>query len=342
MGISLTALALVSTLEIVMLIYSTINLSLYGNDLWKYRAYYISLLSVAVIYLFLYLYVRKDVNHRYVLLNIANPLCTVFFFGWAMLVTWSDAAKYGVIDSTIFMTFSLTIPLIFYMFPAAYGAITIIADTLMLYMIVAVSGSLASIINTSIFFVFQFVLGISFLRLKKILAERIVEEEDNADIDVMTGFFNRRVYEEDMERLGSEPLLDDLTYISIDLNGLKEINDTCGHEAGDKLIIGAARCIEQCFGEKGKTYRIGGDEFVVLLDSCQGNLEIQLKEFEKIQEEWSGSNDMPLSTAYGYVSCSEFPEKDKTITDFARLSDTRMYKAKARYYEINGRDRRRR
>ena len=55
------------------------------------------------------------------------------------------------------------------------------------------------------------------------------------------------------------------SYLAVDINGLKEVNDTFGHEAGDQLIIGAANCIERAFGDYGKVFRTGGDEFIVLL-----------------------------------------------------------------------------
>ena len=54
-------------------------------------------------------------------------------------------------------------------------------------------------------------------------------------------------------------------YISIDLNGLKRVNDTYGHVAGDELIRAAADCMKNSFNEYGKIYRIGGDEFAVII-----------------------------------------------------------------------------
>ncbi len=54
---------------------------------------------------------------------------------------------------------------------------------------------------------------------------------------------------------------------------------------------------------------------------------------------WSERNGMTLSAAYGCVSCAELP--DRSITELARLADTRMYEAKALYYQNSGRDRRR-
>ena len=92
----------------------------------------------------------------------------------------------------------MVVPLSFSLIPAVYAVIVILADSLMLYLIVSVNGAGASIINIVVFFVFQFVLGIGFLRLRMKLAERIVQEEENARIDVMTGLPNRRVYEENV------------------------------------------------------------------------------------------------------------------------------------------------
>ncbi len=83
--------------------------------------------------------------------------------------------------------------------------------------------------------------------------------------DVMTGCYNRRAYEDRIRELSSQDIDDDLVYISADLNGLKQINDTLGHAAGDELISGATNCLQKGFGRYGSLYRIGCDEFVALI-----------------------------------------------------------------------------
>ena len=83
-----------------------------------------------------------------------------------------------------------------------------------------------------------------------------------SNIDKMTGCFNRRSYEEDLSKMSAN---DQFIYISMDVNGLKIINDSHGHAAGDELICGAAACMRSCFDKYGKVYRIGGDEFVAVL-----------------------------------------------------------------------------
>ena len=336
-GISMTMMLIVSVLEIFMLIYSCIDLPLFGPYLWNYRFFYIALLAMSVVYMIVNLYARKDMESRYKALTVANPACAVFFFMWSLAITFFDALKFNTVNPTVFMTFSLTIPLSFYVYPAVYAGITLVADALLLYLTVSVSNSVAPLINTSVFLIFQFALGLSFLRLKKVLADRIAQEQENANLDVMTGFSTRRVYEECMKKLLAEPAQEELQYIAIDINGLKEVNDHLGHEAGDRLIIGAARCIEETFSNS-RRFRIGGDEFVVLSPASQEELPKLFLQYEAHMDAWSDENGMRLSTSYGAVSNREYP--DSPITELAKVADRRMYKAKADHYRETGRDRR--
>ena len=338
-GISMIALIIAAAFEIMMLGYTVVNPGLYGPYIMKYRLFYASLLIVAVVYIALNEYARRDIEHRYELLRIANPVCAIFFFVWSLAVTYSDSLVTKTIDPAVFMTFSMVVPLSFSLIPAVYAVIVILADSLMLYLIVSVNGAGASIINIIVFFVFQFVLGIGFLQLKLNLAERIVQEEENARIDVMTGLPNRREYEEELKRIGEDPLPDDLHYVVIDINGLKDVNDSYGHETGDKLIAGAAGCIEKCFRDWGRQYRIGGDEFVVLLCAEREKVDELIRDVKKSTEEWSAENGVTLSVSCGAAGTSEHP--DSRINELARAADERMYEEKYRYYKSIGMDRRR-
>ena len=338
-GISMIALIIAAAFEIMMLGYTVVNPGLYGPYIMKYRLFYASLLIVAVVYIALNEYARRDIEHRYELLRIANPVCAIFFFVWSLAVTYSDSLVTKTIDPAVFMTFSMVVPLSFSLIPAVYAVIVILADSLMLYLIVSVNGAGASIINIIVFFVFQFVLGIGFLQLKLNLAERIVQEEENARIDVMTGLPNRREYEEELKRIGEEPMPDDLHYVVIDINGLKDVNDSYGHETGDRLIAGAAGCIEKCFRGWGRQYRIGGDEFVVLLCAEREKVDELIRDVKKSTEEWSAENGVTLSVSCGAAGTSEHP--DSGINELARAADERMYEEKYRYYKSIGMDRRR-
>ena len=338
-GISMIALIIAAAFEIIMLGYTFINTELYGPYLLKYRLFYLSLLAVAIAYIILNALAKKKMEQRYTLLSVANPICAVFFFAWALAVTYSDSLVTGTVDPAVFMTFSLVVPLSFPLLPAVYAVIVILADALMLYLIISVTGAEASLINIEIFFVFQFVLGIGFMRLRMKLSERIVQEEENARIDVMTGLSNRRVYEEDLKRIGEKPLPNDLYYVVIDINGLKDVNDCYGHETGDRLIVGAAQCIAQGFSGWGKPYRIGGDEFVILLSAKQAEVDRLMAAYEKNTEEWSKDNGVTLHTSCGVACSSEHPGCG--ITELASAADERMYEEKERYYQSIGMERRR-
>ena len=155
-----------------------------------------------------------------------------------------------------------------------------------------------------------------------------------SNIDKMTGCFNRRSYEEDLSKMSAN---DQFIYISMDVNGLKIINDSHGHAAGDELICGAAACMRRCFDKYGKVYRIGGDEFVAVLF-------VQLEQFLWIKTEfdgdiryWTGNQVEEISISCGYVSSGE--RKWESMKEIANVADIRMYEEKAMYKKKNGLDR---
>ncbi|MCI7759475.1 MAG: GGDEF domain-containing protein [[Eubacterium] saphenum] len=156
--------------------------------------------------------------------------------------------------------------------------------------------------------------------------ERLIRESTT---DKLTHCFNRRAYENDMHNY-SDNHEEDFVFISIDVNGLKKVNDTMGHAAGDELLSGAARCMRRCFGDVGKVYRTGGDEFAIILFADDEKL-AELKEtFEKAVESWSGKMVKSISVSCGYVCAKEFP--NKTAAEIAKIADERMYKTKSEYY----------
>ena len=95
------------------------------------------------------------------------------------------------------------------------------------------------------------------------MKERLEKEKliYTSNTDELTRCLNRHAYENDMKKLN---LSEEWVYISADLNGLKQANDSYGHMAGDELICAAADCMRDSFHEYGKVYRIGGDEFAVI------------------------------------------------------------------------------
>ena len=335
---SLISPAIISILEVFMFAYTYLNPDLYGPFILRYRLFYTSLLLGTLIYITLTFFAVQDIDKRYKVLNIANPIFSAFAAGWSLAVTYSDASVTGVVDATVFMTFSVAIPLSFYVSPAFFAFTTLVSDLVLLCIYFKVSGGVGGAINYSVFFVFQYVLGINFLNLKRMLTERYLIEHENAGIDVMTGLLNRRIYEEDIKKYSEEAKQKDLTYFSIDLNSLKEVNDTNGHDAGDRQIINAAKCISTHIGKRGRTYRVGGDEFVAIIFANEEETKALLADYNKAVSECPKQGEFELSTAVGYVRQEEFMDKD--VIELAKIADERMYAAKAEYYLTTGKDRR--
>lgn len=161
------------------------------------------------------------------------------------------------------------------------------------------------------------------------LFKRTKKERKNATTDVMTGLLNRRGYEMALNTYNDEGMPMDFVYVSIDLNGLKTVNDTLGHAAGDELIKAAAACIREAFGRYGKAFRVGGDEFAAIVHADSGLLEQIKADFEERTANWQGELINSVSASCGYVSISK---ADIALEEIIRLADERMYIAKQQYY----------
>ena len=155
--------------------------------------------------------------------------------------------------------------------------------------------------------------------------------------DPLTGLQNRNAYSRLLKRYESDGVPPDLAVIMIDLNELKAVNDTLGHEAGDDLIRGAAECIERALGP---AYRIGGDEFVFLEPMNRKQADEALVRLQRAASAWNGGQPGTLSLSAGCALAEEHP--GLTIDALVKEADRAMYEAKSRYYRENGLDRRRR
>ena len=154
--------------------------------------------------------------------------------------------------------------------------------------------------------------------------------------DELTNLFNRRCYEEDHIEYAEHGMRDDFVILCADVNGLKKVNDTVGHAAGDELIKGAAESLLIAIGQKGKVYRTGGDEFIAMIHT--DDPDAVCRDIENQTGNWKGTYSDKLSVSIGYASHGA--NKDLDIHELEKKADDAMYRAKARYYEKNGIDRR--
>lgn len=169
-------------------------------------------------------------------------------------------------------------------------------------------------------------------------AKEVVREEEYfhyAYTDGLTGLLNRKSYEEKLEDLQVEHLFNDVVFIVFDINDLKLANDTLGHQAGDEIIIATAKIIKEVFGDLGICYRIGGDEYVCVIEKEVKEEKVKelLNTFEIKVAEWKGKIVPSLSVAYGY---SIMNKKDANkIHNVIHLADEIMYFYKKNYHKNN-------
>lgn len=161
---------------------------------------------------------------------------------------------------------------------------------------------------------------------------------NSAYSDELTGLYNRRAYEDDLTKFKANSIPSDMVYVSFDVNGLKVVNDSLGHEAGDELICGAADCLTEVFGVYGKVYRTGGDEFQAIIYCNNLILDSIKQKFESIVQNWTGKLVSELRISAGYVVYSE--NSSLSVNEIVKLADQEMYKAKSVYYISKGVDRR--
>lgn len=147
--------------------------------------------------------------------------------------------------------------------------------------------------------------------------------------DQLTGFGNRYAMN---EHIDSIPDGESVGVVFCDVTGLKRVNDTQGHEAGDRLILRGCESLRRVFAGY-ELFRIGGDEFLTL---CPGIEEEELK--EKVEALKKDIQENSITMAVGAVWQKE---GKKNIDRLLSESEKLMYEDKSAYYKAAGIDRRR-
>lgn len=141
--------------------------------------------------------------------------------------------------------------------------------------------------------------------------------------DYLTGLGNQGRMQVDLdarfERAAERPL----TLMLLDLNGFKRYNDTFGHPAGNEMLVRLGGRLREAVGEDGSAYRIGGDEFVVLIDcETERHDAVSKRVAEALTERGKGYE---VGAAWGKVS---IPGEADTPAEAMQLADVRMYAQK--------------
>ena len=147
-------------------------------------------------------------------------------------------------------------------------------------------------------------------------------------VDLLTGVLNRNEMNNRVMQLSADnrPDRKNIGIVFADLNGLKQMNDSQGHSAGDNLIKSAANILSEVFPTH-EIYRAGGDEFMVLLRDT--NLD-ELKAYEKSIKQKAAETDF---VSFSVGLCLE--EDSQQIYEAMKTADVNMYEDKKLYYEQN-------
>lgn len=149
--------------------------------------------------------------------------------------------------------------------------------------------------------------------------------------DSLTGIYNRRGFEKNLRQIyeGLQKDREHLSIVSIDMDGLKYINDHYGHGEGDEALRRLARVMESIAGERDVCARMGGDEFAMLLLSEEGS---RNDLFEEVfitavrEEEESADKPYPFHASIGICALGE--NNGLSLMECMQLADKRMYEQK--------------
>ena len=141
-------------------------------------------------------------------------------------------------------------------------------------------------------------------------------------LDALTGLLDRKSFYHDTKKFGKNIN----AVINIDMNGLKLINDKQGHHEGDKAILFFSNVIEAF------VYRMGGDEFTVVLVNCKPeDIQIIIRNIKSVLSRSSYS----ASIGYAYNE-----NKDLTVDELSKIADEQMYIDKENFYKNSKMERR--
>jgi len=166
------------------------------------------------------------------------------------------------------------------------------------------------------------------LEVARQFAERTAQDMQRMALtDSLTGLANRRAFEADLEAAFAVARANEharLAVLSFDLDGLKKINDTLGHDGGDGVLRAFGEAMAAEFVGLGQAYRMGGDEFALISTEL---LEDQLIE-TRLEALLARVRQQGFPSAGASSGVARFPEDAQTPGDLLRVSDRRMYRHK--------------
>ena len=300
--------------------------SFVSEDVEANRWVYLFVMIVTAI-MFAVAYLNKHGNYSVLLVDIYAFVILLFSFGIVLgTVTRPDE------QTVTFVALLLTVPLLFTDRPVRMVICIFIAIISFIITAIFVKEDyvlVADIIDVTVFGLISAVVCTYMMSLKcqRFLYARKVSIL--SETDLLTGLCNRNSYEQKLKTYSSM-CNQVLSCVYVDVNGLHEMNNTKGHAAGDKMLQFVGKTLQKEFGER-NSFRIGGDEFVVLVtDEKEEVMQTKIDRVQVLVEKES------YHVSIGY-SIGNIPETD--ISLLVSTAEKRMYEAKQLFYQQRGVDR---
>jgi diguanylate cyclase (GGDEF)-like protein len=156
-----------------------------------------------------------------------------------------------------------------------------------------------------------------------------IESDPTVERDALTKLWNRGCFDSELPHniAEEERTKQPLSLIMVDIDHFKEVNDTHGHLKGDDVLAGVASCILSVTKNKGRVYRYGGEEIVVILNNYDTQEAIAVAERIRRTLESTPIADISVTASFGVGT---FPDHGGNSTEIIKAADTALYDAKNR------------
>jgi diguanylate cyclase (GGDEF)-like protein len=171
-------------------------------------------------------------------------------------------------------------------------------------------------------------LFLAFVHIMRELKDLYVRERQRSHHDFLTGLNNRRSFYEalEAERLRASRYGLPTTFVYLDIDDFKKVNDRFGHDRGDELLIAIARTIKENAHASDVVARLGGDEFAILMPhTALAAAGTMLRKLQKVISDEMRAHQPPVTCSIGAIT---FPKATNSIEEMVAEADALMYAAK--------------
>ena len=268
----------------------------------------------------------------YVIISTGWISYFIYYYGWnvggtSFILPLMLISMFSLYDTTFnkiaFAVFLFILRMALFFHCQNYPPIYVLTEAHML---------IVQVLNTILSFVITGVICLTFSdnlqKAEKHLMLYNIELRQQAGTDPLTTLYNRRRMEEVLENHIKANPYENFSIAIGDIDFFKKINDTYGHLAGDRCLKEIARCLKQAYSSYGNCYRIGGDEFCVLLQ------ELEKEELCKEKLLWLMEKRRKVVSILPFVSygSAELMENE-CIRDTKIRADQKMYEDKKEHKE---------